>query len=165
MRLDSDKSIGGFGRAVFFSIGFLALAANSFINGFSLYSVLNLLVNDTAREKANISGLAKTITSPQKINIGMEQSFNVSLMLGDHVIFFVITLTTWKKLWAHIIQIQDQMNLPPIFYRRCLIASFVALIILVLVRYNSFTISIPFMAYFLKLSLVLYKDYTRREQV
>lgn len=132
IRLNSTKS--RINRAVFLAIGCLVLLVNFLTNGFSLYYFLSLLTGDYASRPA--FGIAGNASGASLANMGMKHSFFVSLVLGDHLIFFIVSLTTWKKLWALMIEIQERMKLPGSFYRRCRYVSLIGLIFLLLVAYQ-----------------------------
>lgn len=131
IRLDTSKSLGSSAKAIFLALGLLMILTNMSINGFSFYTVLNILVNNETSKI--VSYLPKNITSATLVNVGMEQSFTISLMVGDHLIFFVVSLTTWRSLWHQIIQIQTQLELPEKLYKTCRRIAFFGLFILMLV--------------------------------
>ena len=132
-RLDlTNTRIGKVGRATLRGWSIFVLVFNIAANGFSLYSTIMLLL-DPVKDHRDAKGIDKEATPAALVNIGMEQSFFISFMLGDHVIFFVVSLTTWKKLWNFLMQIEEKLKLPYKFYRDCRIASLVGFVLLVLV--------------------------------
>ena len=126
-----DTSSNSLGRAIFLVIGFIALLTNFAINGFSFYTVLDILMSN--RTSKIVAYLPANISSATLVNVGMEQSFTISLMVGDHLIFFIVSLTTWRNFWQHLMQIQEQLKLTDKFFHSCRKITFIALLFLVLV--------------------------------
>lgn len=134
IRLDLSRKTKPVFRASMMALAILMLSVNASINGYSLYSTIDILLGKKDRQIEK--GIDREASPAALVNIGMEQSFFISFLLGDHLIFFIVSLTTWKKLWAYLVQIEEKLKLPEKFYRKCRISGIIGLIILALVNLN-----------------------------
>ena len=113
----SSSSISG--RKRFYSVCLLltgslmvlstvALHCTSFV-----YGVLRLKANEIGANGTNL-------TTTKLLNIGIEHLNYTWVLIGVHVTFFYVTLTSgWSELWDTLIVIEDNLKFNSTFYIKC----------------------------------------------
>ena len=86
----------------------VALHCTSFV-----YGVLRLKANEIGANGTNL-------TTTKLLNIGIEHLNYTWVLIGVHVTFFYVTLTSgWSELWDTLIVIEDNLKFNSTFYIKC----------------------------------------------